>query len=162
MLEIEQLYTDYKKDVYYYLLSLTHDSNLSEDLLSETFLQAMKAILTYRGESSAKTWLFGIARNVWLQQLRKKRETVMYDDLVEVYVSEHMEEHLINKEAIRRVNELLQTKEETTRKIIKMRLHGYSYVEIAKEVNITENSARVIDFRTKRWLRETLKEEGLV
>lgn len=162
MLEIEQLYTDYKKDVYYYLLSLTHDSNLSEDLLSETFLQAMKAILTYRGEASAKTWLFGIARNVWLQQLRKKRDTVTYDDLVEVYVSEHMEEHLINKEAIRRVNALLQTKEETTRKIIRMRLQGYSYLEIAKEVNITENSARVIDFRTKRWLRETLKEEGLV
>lgn len=162
MLQIEQLYIEYKKDVYYYLLSLTHDSNLSEDLLSETFIQAMKSLLAYRGDAAVKTWLFGIARNVWLQQLRKKRDTVQYDDLMEVYVSERMEDHLLNKEALRRVEELLHTKDEKARTVVTMRLQGFSYEEIAGQIGITTNSARVIDFRIKKWLRETLKEEGLV
>lgn len=42
-----------------------------------------------------------------------------------------------------------------------MRIDGYSYKEISEKFSITENSARVIDFRTKNWLKEQLKKEGL-
>jgi DNA-directed RNA polymerase specialized sigma24 family protein len=42
-----------------------------------------------------------------------------------------------------------------------MRVEGYSYGEIAKEVNIAESSARVIDFRTKKYIKSNLEKEGL-
>lgn len=63
MLIIKKIYEEYKKDVFVYLVSLTNDTCLSEDLVSETFLSAIKSIHRFKGESSIKTWLFSIARN---------------------------------------------------------------------------------------------------
>ena len=69
--ELEELYRLYRADLYRYLCHLTHDPTEAEDLLSETFLRALKRLHTYRGDCAVKTWLFGIARNVWLEGLRK-------------------------------------------------------------------------------------------
>lgn len=162
MLPIEELYVQNKQDVYYYLMSLTHNPTLSEDLLSETFLNAIKSFPSFKGNSTIKTWLFSIARNLWLQNLRKQKPTLEYNDLLELYVTENFEEQYIAKQAVNRLQELLQTKDENTQKVFQMRVDGYSYYEIANELQISESSARVIDFRTKKWLKTTLQEEGLV
>lgn len=161
MLEIEQLYQMYKEDVFRYLVSLTHNPALSEDLLSEIFVIAIRKIGTYRGDAPIKTWLFGIARNVWLQQLRGKDKAINSSTLFEIYVADGIEQALIDKEIIKRINELLGEKDERTKQIIYMRAEGYAFAEIGKALDISENSARVIEFRTKRWLREKLLEEGL-
>lgn len=84
MKQIETLYFEYKQDIYSYLLSLTHDPTLSEDLLSETFVKAIFSIGNFKGNSSIKTWLFGIARHLWLKNLRKDRPAVEYSDLLDV------------------------------------------------------------------------------
>lgn len=159
---IEELYRTYKKDVYGYLFSLTHDPSLAEDLLSETFLRALQSLPRFRGDSSVKTWLLGIARNVWLQELAGRRKTVEYSDLLQVYVGEGVLDRILTREAVARVGELLGEKEERSRRVVAMRVDGIPYQEIAKALGITESSARVIDFRTKRWLREMLEKEGLL
>lgn len=160
MLEIEQLYQMYKEDVFRYLVSLTHNPALSEDLLSEIFVIAIRRIGTYRGDASIKTWLFGIARNVWLQQLRRQNKDIDSSALFEIYVTDGIEQAFIDKEIIKRINELLGEKDERTKQIIYMRSEGYAFAEIGKKLGISENSARVIEFRTKRWLKEKLLEEG--
>lgn len=160
MLEIEQLYQMYKEDVFRYLVSLTHNPVLSEDLLSEIFVIAIRKLGTYRGDASIKTWLFGIARNVWLQQLRRQNKDIDSSALFEIYVTDGIEQAFIDKEIINRINELLGEKDERTKQIIYMRAKGYAFAEIGKTLGISENSARVIEFRTKRWLKEKLLEEG--
>ena len=40
-----------------------------------------------------------------------------------------------------------------------MRAQGYSFAEIAQACGITENSARMLSFRTRNWLRDQLKQE---
>ena len=150
----------YKEDVFRYLVSLTHNPALSEDLLSEIFVIAIRRIGTYRGDASIKTWLFGIARNVWLQQLRRQNKDIDSSALFEIYVTDGIEQAFIDKEIIKRINELLGEKDERTKQIIYMRAEGYAFAEIGKKLGISENSARVIEFRTKRWLKEKLLEEG--
>ncbi|WFB59802.1 RNA polymerase sigma factor [Paenibacillus sp. BR1-192] len=93
MLNIESLYMQYKQDVYRYLLSLTRQPSLSEDLLSETFLKAIHALPSFKSNSSVKTWLFGIARNVWLQHLRRTKPQIEYGDLLQIYIADSIEEH---------------------------------------------------------------------
>jgi RNA polymerase sigma-70 factor (ECF subfamily) len=159
--QIENLYILYKNDVYKYLVSLTHNPILSEDLLSETFIHAISAIGNFRGHSTVKTWLFAIARNVWLQKLRKEKPTVEYNDLLELYISDSISEVLITKEIATRIRKLLSEKDEPIRKIVNMRVEGYSFAEIALEIKISESSARVIDFRTKKWIKAILEKEGL-
>ena len=46
---MEQLYLAYRQDVYRYLCSLTHSAPDAEDLLSETFLRALKRLPFFRG-----------------------------------------------------------------------------------------------------------------
>lgn len=162
MNQIESLYILYKQDVYIYLLSLTHNPALSEDLLSETFVNAISSIGNFKKQSSVKTWLCSIARNLWLQEIRKTKHTVEYNDLLELYVSEGIVERLITKETAKRIKNLLLEKDERTRKIVNMRVEGISYAEIAYETNISESSARVIDFRTKKWIKAILEKEGLI
>lgn len=161
MKQIENLYILYKQDIYNYLLSLTHNHILSEDILSETFINAIKSIANFKGESSIKTWLISIARNVWLQRMRKEKHTVEYNDLLELYVSDSIAERLITKETANRIKNLLLEKDERTQKIVNMRVEGYSFAEIAYEINISESSARVIDFRVKKWIKAILEKEGL-
>ena len=162
MKQIEKLYFEYKQDIYNYLLSLTHDPTLSEDLLSETFVKAIFSVGNFKGNSSIKTWLFGIARHLWLQNLRKERPTVEFSDLLDVYVTDRTIDSVITKQIADRVYELLKTKDERTQKIISMRINGISYYEISKKIGISENSARVIDFRTKKWLKSVLEWEELI
>ena len=161
MREIERLYVLYKQDIYQYLVSLTHNPILSEDLLSETFVQAISALEHFKGHSSVKTWLFSIVRNVWLQRLRKEKPVVEYNDLLGLYVSGRMVESLITKEIATRIEKLLIEKDERTQNIVRMRVEGYSFAEIAQVVKISESSARVIDFRTKKWIKSILEKEGL-
>ncbi|HAE91816.1 MAG TPA: RNA polymerase subunit sigma-24 [Tissierella sp.] len=161
MKEIENLYRLYKDDIYRYLLSLTHNPDLSEDLLSETFINAIKSIINFKGRSSIKTWLFSIARNLWLQNIRKEKTMVEYNDLLGLYVADTIDEKLITKETANRISDLLLEKDKRTQKIVSMRLEGYSFIEIADEVKISESSARVIDFRTKKWIKSVLEKEGI-
>ena len=57
MQEIEQIYTQYRQDVYRYLCSLTRDAALAEDLLSETFLRALTGLSGFRKGACVRTWL---------------------------------------------------------------------------------------------------------
>ena len=162
MKQIEKLYLEHKENIYNYLLSITHNPTLAEDLLSETFMKAIYSIGSFKGNSSIKTWLFSIARHLWLQSLRKDKSTVEYNDLLEVYVTDSALDSFITKQIADRVYELLKTKNEQTQKIVSMRIHGISYYEISEKIGISENSARVIDFRAKRWLKSILKKEELI
>ena len=86
--ELEELYRRYRMDLYRYLCFLTHDPVQAEDLLSETFVRVIKRLPTFRGECEVKTWLFGIARNIWLESLRRRHQSVSLDDLMERYITD--------------------------------------------------------------------------
>ena len=57
-INIQTIYEQNKQDVYSYLLSLTHNKSLSEDLTSDVFLGAIKSLPAFRGNSSIKLGCF--------------------------------------------------------------------------------------------------------
>lgn len=169
---LEKLFHTYYKEIYCYLYSLTHDVSLSEDLTSEVFLEIVKSIATFRGASDIKTWMFSIARHKWVDYLRKKNrraEKEVLSDLVGEQLifdrddanTKGMEERYIEKEILKRICTLLDAESERTRNIVKLRMEGYSFYEIGKLQKISESSARVIYFRAKEKIRQTLEKEGL-
>lgn len=163
MLTIKNIYEKYKEDVFRYLVSLTHNPSLSEDLVSETFISAIKSLPKFRGDSDIKTWLFSIARYKWYEYLRKKKEEVSFDDLAKNYLREKtdLESSVIEGEIADMIIYLIEKESPRTKDIILMRIKGYSFYEIAEKHNISESSARVIDFRGKKKIRERLGKEGI-
>ena len=71
--DIEEIYKNYAKSVYRYLLSLTHDEDLAEELTEETFYRAVYSIHTYNGSCKVSVWLCQIAKHVWYQELGKRK-----------------------------------------------------------------------------------------
>lgn len=162
MRALEELYRLYRDDVFRYLCSLTHDPNQAEDLLSETFLQAMQSAVNFRGQSSEKTWLFGIARNLWLRALRRRRATVPWEDLSGLTGQEGPADAAAARLLWERVQALLAEKDARTRTILQRRMQGVPFETIARDLGISAGSARVIDYRTRQWLKERLRKEELL
>lgn len=78
---VEELYRTYKQDVYGYLLSLIPGSLLGGGFAIGDLLKGdSKPPKVPRG-LHLKDLATGIARNVWLQELRRRRKTVEYSDL---------------------------------------------------------------------------------
>ena len=73
-----------------------------------------------------------------------------------------LEQKLIQKDISNKILYLLEKEPERTRSIVLMRIGGYSYLEISQKYEISESSARVIDYRAKKKIKETLIKEGII
>lgn len=160
--EMEEIYQKYSPELYRYLLSLTHSPPDAEDLLSETFLRALAKLSTFRGDSSVRTWLYSIARNVWIESLRKTRNTVNLDDMLELYIEDNILTDVSGGLLAQQVKIHLSRMDERAQNIVLMRSEGYSYAEIAERLQITPSSARVLEHRTRKKLRDLLIKEGFI
>src|ERR1700723_4496958 len=59
--------------LYSYAMVLSRNHAEAEDLVQETYVRAIQAMGRLRADSNTKGWLFTILRNIWLNQLRKRR-----------------------------------------------------------------------------------------
>ena len=166
MSAILDLYQQYRDDVFRYLAGLTHDADAAEELVSETFCAALTALPRYRGEADVKTWLFSIARHKWYEQLRRRGpQTLSQEELLGLYLTDNAPtpaETVELRQAADRARALLALMPKRTQTVMLLRMEGYSFYEIGRRVGISEGSARVIDFRARASLRDTLQKEGLV
>ena len=75
---IEELYQKHAKTVYGFLLTKTQNPDIAEELTQETFYQAIKKLNTFHENSSVSTWLCGIAKNLWFDFLRNRKNSQSY------------------------------------------------------------------------------------
>ena len=77
----EELFERYSPAVFGDLHRMSDDRHLAEDLTSETFYRAMRALDGLGGDASIKTWLLRIARNLYLNRERSDERSQSLDDL---------------------------------------------------------------------------------
>lgn len=100
-----ELYNIYYPKIYAYLLVRTKNKELTEDILQETFIKALRALKSYEYRSkSFGAWLFRIASNEMASQWRKNNKTIGYgeDTILENYADPIIsaEEELLDKEDV--------------------------------------------------------------
>jgi RNA polymerase sigma-70 factor (ECF subfamily) len=71
---LTELYTRYRGAIFAYLLRLTPDQHLAEDLLQETFVAVWRSAASFSGRSAVKTWLIGVAHRQAHNGLRRRTE----------------------------------------------------------------------------------------
>ena len=60
-LELEEIYKTYFQDVYYFVLAMSKDPHIAEEITQETFFKALKGVKHFQGKCSIKSWLCQIS-----------------------------------------------------------------------------------------------------
>jgi len=132
MLKFNKLYETYAPEVYRFALWLSGSSFWAEDITSETFIRAWVHYRPIRTET-LKAYLFTIARNYYLGQLRKDK------------IESRLE--------IRRVQHFLQTLPEIDRAAFILRVqHELPYAEIARVLELSLSASKVKVHRVRKKL----------
>ena len=161
---MDQMYRKHSRMIYAFLLSRTGEASLAEELTQETFYQAVKSLDSFKGQSSASTWLCGIANNVWLAYLRKQKRSgeIFSSDEDEACLTssyaESPEDNFIRKADNLTLMQALHEIKEPMREVLYLRLMGeLSFREIGQIMGQSENWARVTFYRGKTKLIEGVK-----
>lgn len=157
MASFQNIYEEYAQPVYRFLLSLTGNDDLAEELLSETFYQAFRHIDKFEGRCNLYTWLCQIGKNAWIKECRrnKRYSEIRLDDLVIPDDQPGLEEAVINKEMYRKVLKALQNLKDPYRDVFILHAIGeVKLKEIAFIYEKTESWARVTYFRAKQLIAQ--------
>lgn len=68
-----ELYKKYHHQLYNFLFYMVQSKEQTEDLVQEVYIRVLKSYQHFKGESSEKTWLIAIARNVAIDYFRKQK-----------------------------------------------------------------------------------------
>lgn len=160
---MEEIYKEYSKIVYNYLLSLTCNAEIAEELMQETFYSAINNINKFRNESNIKTWLCKIAKNKWIDYLKKSKisNELAIDEIEEKFLLVNsFEEEFSNKETVIDLYKKIHKLDEKTREVIYLRIRAdLNFKEIGMIMGESENWARVTFYRAKVKLKEEFDNE---
>ena len=157
MASFQNIYEEYAQPVYRFLLSLTGNDDLAEELLSETFYQAFRHIDKFEGRCNLYTWLCQIGKNAWIKECRrnKRYSEIRLDDLVIPDDQPGLEEAVINREMYRKILKALQNLKDPYRDVFILHAIGeVKLKEIAFIYEKTESWARVTYFRAKQLIAQ--------
>ena len=114
-MEFEQVYKKYYSIVYRYLLSLTKDNTMAEEIAQETFYKALKNISKYNPEMKMLTWLCTIAKNTYFTEIKKQsRYEALEDDIVS---EENIIDQIIIKQESSEILQIVQQLEEPYKEV---------------------------------------------
>lgn len=148
MTEFSALYQKYAPDVFRFALYLSGNRAEAEDITSETFVRVWTSPEPIRAET-VKGYLFTIARNLYLQGLRKSKRHAELDE----QMADHQASPLAQAEQkaeFLAVLAGLQELPETDRSAVLLRaVEGLPYEEIAKALGITLAAVKTKIYRAR-------------
>lgn len=146
----EIIYEEYAMQVYRYLMKIGCPPQDAEDVTHDTFVKALLYIEQYRGEGKLSVWLCQIAKNTWLNQLKKQKK--------QIPVLEFDRENIVRDEHMCEWIDVIEQLEEPYRSVFVERiLSDLDYADIARKHGKSESWARVTYHRAKPKLKALLE-----
>ena len=160
MISFEEIYNSYFSDVYRFILKLSNDQYVAEEITQETFYKALKNIDNFKGNSHIKVWLCQIAKNTYFTKYNQKNKENQYN-YNEENLSNSIEKLLIDKESVISVHKALHSLEEPYKVVFTLRVFGeLTFKQIGDIFNKTESWSRVVYHRSRIKLKNIIKEVG--
>lgn len=148
--------TEYRH-VRLFLLKLTGDESLADELTQETFYQALKQWKSFRGQCAPSTWLCGIAKRLYFTWCRRPPPVPVERLPEEADFADVLED----RERRLSVHRLLHRLPEPYREVVTLRTFGdLSHEEIGALFGKTAAWARTIYYRGRQQLARMWKEEN--
>jgi RNA polymerase sigma-70 factor (ECF subfamily) len=146
----------YEESLSYYILSLTRDREIAEDVVQETLLRAWKNADRVTGSDGwVRNWLFAVARNIVIDWARyRRRHPELAESEMTVPVQHDHANRVIDLITVDGVLALLSTGH---REVLQKRyLQGYTVNEIAEALGIPPGTVKSRTHHAIRKLRDML------
>ena len=158
--QFEKVYKQYFLPVYKYLVRLTGNASLAEELTDETFFKALNSIDAFKGECPIYVWLCQIAKNNYISYCRKQKHTTEMPEDDQLPSDDSIQERIVDKDSAMRIHALLHKMEEPYKEVFTLRLFGeLAFGDIGHILGKSEGWARVTYHRARLKLMEQIKED---
>ncbi len=141
----QQLISRYQSVLYYYGLRLMGNPDDARDLLQDVCMVLCRNLAQFRGDSSFKTWLFGIANYRAMDMLRKRKPSQDLDDMPELYNEDEQshEQQLYGSQTQKLVQQQLKTLAPEQRLVVELRFYQqFTFDEIAEQLALSSNTVK--------------------
>jgi RNA polymerase sigma-70 factor, ECF subfamily len=148
------VFDQYRDNVFTYVMRLTNDSDLAEDITQETFIRAHKNLNRFGQPWHIRPWLCQIARNVFLQQMQGRLAQEILDGEM-AFTGPGPEQLVIAVETTELIRDTLDQLAPHYREALTLReLDGFPYNEIAEIMGIKTDNVRVLLHRARTRFRD--------
>ena len=158
MTEFEKLFDENREFIFKYLMKMTQNVSLSEELTQETFFRAYMNYASLRNKEKASVWLCQIAKNTYYAWYNEQKNKVSIDDLDIMSDSKTLEDEFVQKELSQKALLCLHELDEPYKEVFMLSVFGgFSLKDISSIFGKSESWARVTFYRAKQKLLERMR-----
>ncbi len=158
MTEFEKLFNENRELIFKYLMKMTQDTSLSDELTQETFFRAYMNYASLRNKEKASVWLCQIAKNTYFAWYNEHKKKDTFDYLETESDGKSIEEAFIQKELSQKALVCLHELEESYKEVFMLSVFGgFSLKDISLIFGKSESWARVTFYRAKQKLLEKMR-----
>lgn len=158
----ELLYKTYGRKLYGIAMRYCSDRVQAEDILQEAMIKVFQSIQHFKGEGSFEGWLKRVVVHTAINAFNKeKRSEWLYGNEQEALWNEQDKETLDQMSA-QQIASLIQNLPDGYRMVFNLyEIEGYSHIEIADMLNISEGTSKSQLYKAKQRLKEALNKMGI-
>lgn len=164
---MQQLFQHNKVRIFNFCFGMLGNRADAEEVAGDVFLALIKNKYLYDPNRTFSTWIFTIARNMCLNRIRKRKQTVslwycssgsdQYESWDVEDQRDQSRESLAKKERAQMVRRAIAGLPFEQREALELKqYHGFSYVEISQILNCSLEKVKILIFRAKEHLKSKL------
>ncbi len=163
-MELDELFSTYFDDVYRYILRLSNDEHIAEEITSDTFFKAIRSVKDFRGDCDMRIWLCQIAKNSYYSFLKQHRHTSSIEDTEVQNIEDpnaYLDEQIEKQEDIRQLQKVLHSLPDPYKEVFMWRVFAdLNFKQIGGIFEKTDNWACVTYHRARNMIRNKLEESN--
>lgn len=156
-----QLYNTYRKNIWWTAYKIVKNTDVADDITSTVFTKAYLKFDTYTSHISYEMWLKTITINTAIDYIRRNKKehlnSYIDDEDSNIQLSgldNSPEENFIDKQNLEVVQECISRLRKLHRELIRLKLEGKSYQQIAQELALPESKVKGHLNRARRRLKQ--------
>ena len=158
MTEFEKLFNENRDIIFKYLLKMTRDASLAEELTQETFFRGYMNYASVRNKEKVSVWLCQIAKNTYFAWYNEQKKYASLEEAEIACDGMGMEEAFVQKELSQKALGCLHELEEPYKEVFMLSVFGgFSLKDISALFGKSESWARVTFYRAKQKLLEKMR-----
>ncbi|SDO00802.1 RNA polymerase sigma-70 factor, ECF subfamily [Paenibacillus sp. yr247] len=153
---LSQLLQQHYDFVYKYLLKITLNPSISEDITQETVIRCIEKIKLYNGKSKFSSWLMTIATHLLIDQGRRRKREKLWQEQEQISRLK-WQTGSQNEVWPDVLNSLAKLPQESRIPVILKHYYGYTYEEIGQMLSIAEGTVKSRVHHALKQLRKELE-----